>query len=130
MSTPTVKAPNIRVRDCLALKYDMQIVSNDRYFAQVDYGLGLCVYVLQDGSGRCSYHAQLYPTPQAISCEQLQNFFVTFTLRLARTGGREFLDLRGVYPVVYAEDLLTLQCLLHEAEHNWRKHSCNSNTQP
>jgi hypothetical protein len=108
-----------RVRECLALNYPVQFVRNYRYFAVVEWRLGLCIYILAH-QGSCEYHAQLYPIPGAASTEQLQDCFVRYITTLAGQRGSEFTALRNQFGYMIAPDLLTLQCLIHEAHQKWR----------
>jgi hypothetical protein len=108
-----------RVRDCLALKYPLQFVRDNRYFAQVDVELGLCIYCLEAGPHK-EFHAQLYPIPRAPSSKNLQDCFISFMMTLAGLSGVEFKALRKQYRYSFADNLLILQCLIHEAHDHWR----------
>jgi len=90
----------------------------DRYYAKLNDHVGVCVYTV--GSVE-NYLAQLFPLP--FPGAGLHECFVQFTMALARNDGPETRELRSQYRYLEAPDVLTLRCLLHEAEDNWRE--CN-----
>ncbi len=114
MSTPILKA-----RDCLGLCYKRRWHLNQRYYAELELGVGCAVYTMQSGT-RQWYSAQLFPLPEKATPQLIVKSFVDFTLTLSHTYGFAFVELRKQYPYFEAEDLLTLQCLIHEKHDNWR----------
>lgn len=112
MSTPTLRA-----LDCLGLCYETRWHLNKRYYAELELGVGCVVYTMQSGT-RQWYSAQLFPLPGPATPQLIVKSFVDFTLRLAQKA--DTIEIRGQYPYFEAEDLLTLQCLIHEKHDNWR----------
>lgn len=117
MSTQTPKAPSIA--DCQALNLVNGHVRGDRYYGKVNDNVGLCVYTVGDGP---NYFAQLFPLPGPAA--DLHECFVHFVLALGNNFDEEARKLRAQYQyIVRAEDVLTLKCLVHEAENRWREYN-------
>lgn len=111
--------PTLRALDCLGLCYERRWHLNERYYAELEHGVGCVVYTMQSGI-RQWYSAQLFPLPGKATPQLIVKSFVDFTLTVSHTCGIAYVELRKQYPYFEAEDLLTLQCLIHEKHDNWR----------
>lgn len=111
----------LRVRECLHLDYPVQGLINDRYVAQIVAGFGVCVYDL-DVQGVRKLYASTFPLPDRTpTLRDIQDCYVQFTLTFSQSSGYGFADLRKQYRYLpEVPDLLTLKCLLLEAEQHWR----------
>lgn len=91
----------------------------DRYYGKVNDKLGVCIYT----AGKFeNYFAQMFPLPYPSA--DLHMCFVNFTLVLAKTGDDVTRSMREQYQyITKAEDVLTLKCLIHEAEDRWREYN-------
>ena len=117
MSTLTAKAP--KIRDCEALNLAHGYVDGDRYYGKVNDRLAVCIYTVGKFE---NYFAQMFPIPGPSA--DLHNCYVDFALALAKRNEDVTRGLRRQYRyITKAEDVLTLKCLIHEAEDRWRE--CN-----
>jgi len=102
------------------------------YVAEITAGFGVYVYDM-DVNGVRKLYASTFPLPgRPSSLSDIRGCFVQFTLTLSQSSGHELADLRKQYRY-FSEvpDLLTLKCLLLEAEQHWRETNArleNSNT--
>lgn len=106
------------LRDLTALNLVNGVLYNDRYYGKLNDRLAVCVYTV----GRQeTYFAQLFPLPAPDAA--MHACFVDFALCLTKNGDETTKALRGQYRyITAAADVLTLKCLIHEAEdHFWRK---------
>lgn len=115
MSTQTAKAP--KISDCLALNLVNGRAQGDRYYGKLNDKLAVCVYTVGREE---NYFAQLFPLPAPDADMHL--CFVDFALMLSKNGDEITKAFRRQYRyLTAAPDVLTLKCLIHEAEDNfWR----------
>jgi hypothetical protein len=119
----------LSIEDCMHLgwaggyKRDKGFVSSDRYYAEIEDGLGVCVYIV--GAG-VVYSVQLFPLTSPCNLKESYIRHFMHITKLDGTGRDASKSQRALYPYFEAPDLLTLKAVAIEHADNWRKLKCST----
>lgn len=105
----------------LFMDFPSQKIINGRYYARPYPGLGVTIWTV---ASPIDAVCQLFPYKS-----NLQDDYVAHVLLVAGSSKHDE-PLRTLYPVLHAEDPLTMKCLIIEAAEKWRQHRCSDTNSP